>query len=86
MVVRCVTGRFNNAGDSKKALASHAGVFRGVRISSLPTRDEIPAPLKTPAWEDKKVNTPSLSFLPRNVRQDLYFKVILPSVIYGLIL
>ena len=25
-------------------------------------------------------------FLPRNVRQDLYFKVILPSVIYGLIL
>ena len=25
-------------------------------------------------------------FLPRNVRQDLYFKVILPSVTYGLIL
>ena len=25
-------------------------------------------------------------FLPRNVRQDLYFKVILPSLTYGLIL
>ena len=25
-------------------------------------------------------------FLPRNVRQDLYFKIILPSVTYGLIL
>jgi len=25
-------------------------------------------------------------FLPRNVRQDLYFKFILPSVTYGLIL
>ena len=35
-------------------LASHAGVFRGVRFSSLPTfvgREEIRAPLKTPAWE-----------------------------------
>ena len=34
-------------------LASHAGVFRGVRFSSLPTkgRDERRAPLKTPAWE-----------------------------------
>ena len=35
--------------------ASHAGVFSGARISSLPTkfvgRDEIRAPLKTPAWE-----------------------------------
>ena len=33
-------------------LASHAGVFSGARISSPPVgRDEIPAPLKTPAWE-----------------------------------
>ena len=38
-------------------LASHAGVFRGARFSSLPTkdegRDEKRAPLKTPAWEAK---------------------------------
>ena len=33
------------------ALASHAGVFRGARISSLVGREEIRAPLKTPAWE-----------------------------------
>ena len=32
-------------------VASHAGDFRGARISSLPTRDEIRASLKTPAWE-----------------------------------
>ena len=37
-------------------VASHAGVFRGARISSLPQtafvgREEIRAPLKTPAWE-----------------------------------
>ena len=32
-------------------LASHAGVFRGTWLSSLPTRDERRAPLKTPAWE-----------------------------------
>ena len=32
-------------------VASHAGVFRGARISSLPTPQEIRAPLKTPAWE-----------------------------------
>ena len=33
-------------------LASHAGVFRGARISSLPTRrEEIRASLKMPAWE-----------------------------------
>ena len=31
-------------------IASHAGAFRGARISSLPT---IRAPLKTPAWEAK---------------------------------
>ena len=31
-------------------LASHAGVFRGARLSSL-GRDEKRAPLKTPAWE-----------------------------------
>ena len=33
------------------SLASHAGIFRGARISSLPTREEIRAPLKTRAWE-----------------------------------
>ena len=33
-------------------VASHAGVFCGARISSLPKgRDEIRALLKTPAWE-----------------------------------
>ena len=32
-------------------LASHAGDFRGARISSLVGRDEIRAPLNTPAWE-----------------------------------
>ena len=33
-------------------LAFHAGVFSGARISFLPVgRDEIPAPLETPAWE-----------------------------------
>ena len=57
MLVRCVTGRCNNTGDSKKALASHAGVFRGACISSLPTRDEWRAPPKTPSWEAKKANT-----------------------------
>ena len=31
-------------------LASHAGVFRGARVSSL-GREEIRAPLKRPAWE-----------------------------------
>ena len=39
-------------------IASHAGVFRGARISSLPTgREEIRAPLKMPAWEAKVDNT-----------------------------
>ena len=36
------------------AVASHAGLFRGARISSyffLVGREEIRAPLKTPAWE-----------------------------------
>ena len=35
------------------AIASHAGVFRGARLSSLPFvgRDEKRTPLKTPAWE-----------------------------------
>ena len=32
-------------------LASHAGVFRRTRFSSLPRRDEKRPPLKTPAWE-----------------------------------
>ena len=32
-------------------IASHAGVFRGARISSLVGREEIRAPLKMPAWE-----------------------------------
>ena len=57
MLARSVTLRCNNTGDSKKALAFHAGVFRGARISSLPTRDERRALPKTPAWEAKKVNT-----------------------------
>ena len=39
---------------AQRGLVSHAGVFRGARISSLPTnafvgRDETRAPLKTPA-------------------------------------
>ena len=37
---------------SRVSLASHAGVFRGARFSTLPVgRDEKRAPLKTPAWE-----------------------------------
>ena len=32
-------------------LASHAGVFRGARVSSLVGRDERRAPLKTPVLE-----------------------------------
>ena len=32
-------------------LASHAGVFRGARISLYIGSDEIQAPLKSPAWE-----------------------------------
>ena len=36
----------------RSLLASHAGVFRGARYSSLPTRrrDEKRGPLKMPAW------------------------------------
>ena len=39
---------------AQRGLVSHAGLFRGARISSLPTnafvgRDETRAPLKTPA-------------------------------------
>ena len=36
-------------GRTSGRVASHAGVFRGARISSL--SDEIRAPLTTPAWE-----------------------------------
>ena len=36
-------------------VASHADVFRGGRRSSLPTRDERRAPLKTSAWEANAV-------------------------------
>ena len=32
-------------------VASHADVFSGGRLSSLPTRDKRRAPLKTSAWE-----------------------------------
>ena len=32
-------------------IASHTGVFRGPRISSLVGREEMRAPLNTPAWE-----------------------------------
>ena len=40
------------------AIASYAGVFRGARISSLLVgRDEIRAPLKTPAWEASGATT-----------------------------
>ena len=44
---------------AQRGLVSHAGLFRGARISSLPTnafvgRDETRAPLKTPAWEVKR--------------------------------
>ena len=39
-------------------LASHAGVFRGARISSLVGREEIRAPLKTPAWEASSDQAP----------------------------
>ena len=38
----------------RKIIASHTGVFREARLSSLPT-DEKRAPLKTPAWEAKKI-------------------------------
>ena len=40
-----------NLTESRGRLASNTGVFRGARLSSLPTRDETRAPLKTPAWE-----------------------------------
>ena len=41
-----------NPTSSVAKVASHAGVFRGVRFSSSPVgRDERRAPLKTPAWE-----------------------------------
>ena len=41
-----------NSPDGALILASHAGVFRGARFSSLLVgRDEKRAPLKTPAWE-----------------------------------
>ena len=41
-----------NLTSSVAKVASHAGVFRGVRFSSSPVgRDERRAPLKTPAWE-----------------------------------
>ena len=38
------------SGKSQTIIASHAGVFRGARFSSLPT-----APLKTPVWEAKTI-------------------------------
>ena len=42
---------------SGRYVASHAGVFRGARFSSLP-RDEKRAPLKTPAWEARRYGDP----------------------------
>ena len=43
-------------------VASHAGVFRGARFSSLPTgRDERRASLKTPVWEATTHFAPSES-------------------------
>ena len=32
-------------------LSFHAGIVRGARFSSLPTRDEKRAPLKMPVWD-----------------------------------
>ena len=40
-----------NLTESRGRLASHAGVFRGARLSSLPPMDERRAPPKTTAWE-----------------------------------
>ena len=41
-----------NPTSSVAKVASHAGVFRGVRFSSSPVgRDERRAPLKKPVWE-----------------------------------
>ena len=41
-----------NPTSSVAKVASHAGVFRGARLSSLPTgEDEKRTLLKTPAWE-----------------------------------
>ena len=37
---------------SRNWVASHAGVFRGARVSSE-GRDEIRAPINTPVWEAK---------------------------------
>ena len=50
--------------ESYTDIASHAGVFWGARISSLPTREEIRAPLKTPAWEANTDTKPKISFIP----------------------
>ena len=43
------TGDTGDAGDTGDTVASHSGVFRGVRFS--PSRDEKRAPLKKPAGE-----------------------------------
>ena len=40
-----------NLTESRGRFASHTGVFRGARLSSLPTRDERRAPPKTPEWK-----------------------------------
>ena len=61
-------------------LASHAGVFRGARIS---WREEIRAPLKPPAWEATSVQA-----LPHPSRVSLacvhsLFRPLLPSACYA---
>ena len=47
----CITLFCTLRSRSCTTVASHAGVFRGGRFSSLLGRDEKRVPLKTPAWE-----------------------------------
>ena len=64
----------DNVKDKDYALivASHAGIFRGARFSSLPTRrdemkvNEKRAPLKTPAWEATLIGAEDVSSKNRN--------------------
>ena len=65
-------------------LASHAGVFRGARISSLPTRkkyEEIRAPLKRPAWEATATQAISQTTLLASLR----FRVTTPKLYLGVL-
>ena len=52
MLLPCSIQPMTKTKTSNAGIASHAGVFRGARISSLPMgREQIRAPLKMPAWE-----------------------------------